>query len=233
MLKIRKIKYSKGSTSVQVYKIENRKRVILRHIGTAKSDDELKNLITLANDFITKTSKQLFLFKDDEASGNVLSIKHTEFLGVYYMFFYDLIHKLLIFTGFDKLQNPFLLDLVVMRMFEPASKLRSVALIEEYFGVKYRRQQYYESAPKWLALKTKAETIALDFAKAHYEFDYSLVFYDVTTLYFETFTSDELRKNGFSKDNKSQQPQILIGLTRFIHEYENRTSFSALGFFSG
>lgn len=212
MLKIRKIKYSKGSTSVQVYKIENRKRVILRHIGTAKSDDELKNLITLANDFITKTSKQLFLFKDDEASGNVLSIKHTEFLGVYYMFFYDLIHKLLIFTGFDKLQNPFLLDLVVMRMFEPASKLRSVALIEEYFGVKYRRQQYYESAPKWLALKTKAETIALDFAKAHYEFDYSLVFYDVTTLYFETFTSDELRKNGFSKDNKSQQPQILIGL---------------------
>lgn len=36
--------------------------------------------------------------------------------------------------------------------------------------------------------------------------------YDVTTLYFETFEEDELRKNGFSKDNKSQQPQILIAL---------------------
>lgn len=128
------------------------------------------------------------------------------------MFFYDVIHKLLIFAGFDKLRNPFLLDLVLMRMFEPASKLRSVALIEEYFGIKYRRQQYYESAPKWLTLKTKAELIAVNFAKSHYEFDYSLVFYDVTTLYFETFKSDDLRKNGFSKDNKSQQPQILIGL---------------------
>jgi transposase len=38
------------------------------------------------------------------------------------------------------------------------------------------------------------------------------LFYDVTTLYFETFTEDELRKNGFSKDNKSQQPQILVAL---------------------
>ncbi|MBK9255712.1 MAG: IS1634 family transposase [Saprospiraceae bacterium] len=34
----------------------------------------------------------------------------------------------------------------------------------------------------------------------------------MTTLYFETFAEDELRKNGFSKDNKSQQPQILIAL---------------------
>lgn len=52
MLKIRQIKYSKGSTSVQVYKIENRKRVILRHIGTARTENDLKNLNTLANDFI-------------------------------------------------------------------------------------------------------------------------------------------------------------------------------------
>ena len=38
------------------------------------------------------------------------------------------------------------------------------------------------------------------------------MFYDVTTLYFETFTEDELRKNGFSKDNKLQQPQIVVAL---------------------
>lgn len=36
--------------------------------------------------------------------------------------------------------------------------------------------------------------------------------YDVTTLYFETFKSDELRVPGFSKDNKHQQPQIVVGL---------------------
>ena len=36
--------------------------------------------------------------------------------------------------------------------------------------------------------------------------------YDVTTLYFETFHSDDLRIPGFSKDNKPQQPQIVVGL---------------------
>jgi len=39
-----------------------------------------------------------------------------------------------------------------------------------------------------------------------------LVFYDVTTLYFETDYGDELRKTGFSKDGKHSQPQIVLGL---------------------
>ncbi len=40
----------------------------------------------------------------------------------------------------------------------------------------------------------------------------SVVFYDVTTLYFESADEDDLRKTGFSKDGKHQQPQIIIGL---------------------
>ena len=39
-----------------------------------------------------------------------------------------------------------------------------------------------------------------------------LVFYDVTTLYFETEESDELRERGFSKDGKHAQPQVVLGL---------------------
>jgi len=99
-----------------------------------------------------------------------------------------------------------------VRIIEPASKLRSIILLEEYFGIKHRRQKYYDSAPAWLELKSKTESIAVKFAREHYDFNYNLVFYDVTTLYFETFESDDLRKNGFSKDNKSQQLQILIAL---------------------
>src|SRR5690554_2190446 len=99
-----------------------------------------------------------------------------------------------------------------MRIFEPASKLQSIRLLEQYFGIRHRRQSFYESAPKWLALKDKTEDIVLNFAKQHYNFNFDLIFYDVTTLYFETFKQDELRRNGFSKDNKSNQPQILIAL---------------------
>jgi len=39
-----------------------------------------------------------------------------------------------------------------------------------------------------------------------------LVFYDVTTLYFETDYSDDLRERGFSKDGKHAQPQVVLGL---------------------
>lgn len=211
MYKIRKIQYSEGSTSVQVYKIENRKRIIVRHVGTARTAEELSDLMALANDFIQKISKQLFLFSD-VPSNMIINIKQIDFIGVYYSFFHELISKLIIQIGFDKLKSNFLLDLVVIRMMEPASKIRSISLLEEYFGIKHRRQKYYECAPQWLDLKTKTETIAAKFAQSHYDFNYNLVFYDVTTLYFETFESDELRKNGFSKDNKSQQPQILVAL---------------------
>jgi hypothetical protein len=37
----------------------------------------------------------------------------------------------------------------------------------------------------------------------------SVVFYDMTTLYFESSDEDDLRKTGFSKDGKHQCPQTI------------------------
>ncbi len=39
-----------------------------------------------------------------------------------------------------------------------------------------------------------------------------VMFYDVTTLYFETDREDDLRKTGFSKEGKHSNPQIILGL---------------------
>src|SRR5699024_5294854 len=39
-----------------------------------------------------------------------------------------------------------------------------------------------------------------------------LLFYDVTTLYFETDKQDELREKGFSKDGKHSLSQVVLGL---------------------
>lgn len=209
--KIRQIKYSNASTSIQVYTIENRRRVILRHIGTARNEQEKENLIILANDYIQKISQQLNLYEEKNSS-KILYLDQTEFLGIHYSFLYELLSKLIFGIGLDKMRNKLLLDLVIMRLIEPASKVRSLELIEEYFGIKHRRQNYYEYAPQWLMLKSKTEKIALNYVKKNYAFNFDLLFYDVTTLYFETFEEDELRKNGFSKDNKPQQPQIVVAL---------------------
>jgi transposase len=40
----------------------------------------------------------------------------------------------------------------------------------------------------------------------------NVVFYDMTSLYFEVEAEDDLRKIGFSKDGKFQNPQIMLGL---------------------
>ena len=39
-----------------------------------------------------------------------------------------------------------------------------------------------------------------------------MIFYDATTIYFESFEEDELKRNGFSKDHKHNQPQVLLAL---------------------
>ncbi len=103
-------------------------------------------------------------------------------------------------------------DLVAIRIFEPASKLRSLELMQQFFGIQHSRKTYYKIAPNCIELKESVEEKVVAFAKENYAFKFDIVFHDVTTLYFETFEEDELRKNGFSKDNKSQQPQILIAL---------------------
>lgn len=46
-----------------------------------------------------------------------------------------------------------------------------------------------------------------------------LVFYNVTTLYFESSKEDGLRATGFSKDGKTAETQIVLGLLVSIDGY--------------
>jgi transposase len=209
-MKIRVVKTASKALAVQVVHYRNNKRIILQHLGSAHSDQELNDLMLLAEEWIKNYSGQLSVFPDEDPN-KLLHINHCTFLGIRYNFFYEQIRKLQAKVGFDDL--PILLqDLALIRIFEPASKLRSLELLEQYFGVHHARKTYYKIAPKCIELKKTVEEKVVYFAKAHYAFNFDILFYDVTTLYFETFEEDELRKNGFSKDNKSQQPQILIGL---------------------
>lgn len=211
MYKIRLIQYTSRSVSIQVYRIENRKRIIVKHIGTARNEKEKSDLLQIAKQYIQQLSKQISLFEEN-TSTHLLNLHQIEFIGVYYTFLYEVLSKLMNTIGFDALNNQLLVDLAIIRIVEPASKLRSMELLKNYFGISHRRQSYYEFTGCWKKFKEAVENNAVSYAKNHYDFKFDLLFYDVTTLYFETFTADELREMGFSKDNKSQQPQILVAL---------------------
>ena len=163
MLHIRVIKTASGASAVQVVFYRDRRRVVFKHIGSAKSTHELESLKLVAQDVINHYSHEIPLFGDVKFD-NLLYLDKSEFLGEYSTFLYEVISMLISQIGFNKIKKQLLLDLVVMRVVEPASKLRSIELIEKYVGIKHRRQNYYQSAPKWLTLKGKIERIVVDFA---------------------------------------------------------------------
>jgi len=211
MLLIRTVKTASGASAVQVIYYLNRKRVIYKHIGSARTAAEVETLKAVAQDFIDNYAPTL-PFEEETKFDNLLYLDKADFLGVYYSYLYEVLSEIIKQVGLSEIKKQFLLDLVIIRILDPSSKLRSIELIDTYFGIKHNRKEFYKSARNWLSLKQKVEQTVIEFLKSNYAFHFELLFYDVTTLYFETFESDELRKQGFSKDNKSQQPQILVAL---------------------
>lgn len=211
MLRIRTIKTGTGARAVQVIYYLNRKRVIYKHIGSAKTDSELETMLVVAQDFIDNYAPTL-PFEIETKFDNLLYLDKADFLGVYYTYLYEILSAIIKKVGLSGINKQFLLDLVIMRILDPSSKLRSIELLETCFGIKHSRKSFYKSARNWLSLKEEVEQIVIKFLKENYDFNFELLFYDVTTLYFETFDADEFRKQGFSKDNKFLQPQILVAL---------------------
>lgn len=190
------------------------KTIVLKHIGSTKESDEIIRLKEEASDWITNITHQQSFFPK-EPSFDPLFTKYQH-LGVRYNFLYEVLTKVFSLFGFERLKNRLLLDLVLMRIVEPSSKLHSKRLLAELFGIDYDLTLIYKSLKSISLLKDTVEACLVDFARSQLNFDFSFVIYDITTLYFESFKVDEddegLRKHGFSKDNKPQQPQIIIGL---------------------
>ena len=209
MYYIRQTQTSSKATAVQVVEYVKRKMVIAVHIGSAHTPEDLIALQELARKWMEKHG-QTGLFQSVRQPSNQL--QKFEYTGIRYIFIYEVLHKLMAHFQFATLGGKLLHDLVVIRIIEPASKLESLALLKRYFGIHHRRQSFYESLPKLVLLKDAAEKLTVARAKEEFNFDFSLVFYDVTTLYYESFEADDLRKHGFSKDGKPQQPQIVLGL---------------------
>lgn len=216
MYHIRTIKTASGAIAIQVVQYLKRKTVVVKHIGSAHTTEEVSELKSIAQAWIEKHRPQQSLFsvkkKFSCKSSNLLPIDKCRYLGVRFIFVYDILHRLLKLFGFTRFGYQLLNDLVIIRIVEPASKLQSLVLLGEYFDKIHQETVMYRSLEIFCTLKDKVEKKVIALAQENFNFDFSLIFYDVTTVYFESFKSDELRKPGFSKDNKANQPQIVFGL---------------------
>jgi len=115
--------------------------------------------------------------------------------------------------GFNAIPDELFRKLVLARLCYPVSKLKTSEYLRRYEGYITDEDQIYRYLDKLNKMqKRQIQCISYKHTLQVLNQQISVVFYDVTTLYFEIKQEDELRKPGFSKDGKHQNPQILLGL---------------------
>lgn len=241
-----RLKTTPRSSSISVQLVESfrehgktRQRV-LRHVGTTDDPEKLNALKQLAESLKAELSQEKLRQQKGNhtegifASSLKISCEETETISVKYLEeqkrlvlgIHDVYGYVYDKVGFS---NPFtypvrrafsakiLRDIVLARIANPASKRASVEWLETEAGISLNLDHVYQMMDKIddrfcdrIQQAALATTLKLTGQKLQ------IIFYDATTLYFESFSEDELKCNGYSKDMKFNQPQVL--LTLFVTE---------------
>lgn len=210
---VRRKRNKSGSISVQVISKSSGRYKVVKTIGSSFDAGKIDKLVERGKEEILRLEGQpgLFILETDavlESYLRTLENGQVRTVGPELVFgkIYDSI-------GFNELESELFRHLVIARLAFPLSKLKTVEYLYRFQGVRIEVDRVYRFLDKLSnELKEKVEQINFEHTKRVLEGDLSLVFYDLTTLYFEASDEDDLRKTGFSKDGKHSNPQIHLGL---------------------
>ena len=205
-----------GTVSVQVVEKQNGRYVVLQSFGAEREEDGIRRLELKARGWMSeRRGPQLpFTCEQDEiieAFVGGLSNGQVQVIGpeLVYGSLYDHI-------GYGRLRNELFRHLVICRLFNPGSKLKTVEYLERYLHIRVSPDRIYRMLDRLVngsgGFKDEVEQISFDYTRRVVGEKITVVFYDMTTLYFEASEEDDLRKCGFSKDGKHSCPQIFLGL---------------------
>jgi len=217
---LRKKKNKSGSISVQIISKSRGRYKVVKTIGSGRTQQEVQNLEYLGNQELERLSMQpkLFISETDtmiDTFFEALSNTSIRVVGPELIFgkIYDKV-------GFNEIEEELFRHLVISRLAFPLSKLKTIEYLYRYQGISLNINTVYRFLDKLNnQLKDKVEQIAFNHTKQVLGGNVSVVFYDMTTLYFEASDEDDLRKTGFSKDGKHSNPQIFLGLLVGIDGY--------------
>lgn len=178
------------------------KFVLIKHVGSASLPEEIELLQTKALEELNriKLNEQPSLFPVAKSTTRARLINWR--ITGYHQIFGHIYNSI-------NFPNNMLRDLAVARIVYPKSKASTVRYLDQYLDINLSEDKIY----RFLDTLDKDELtkIAFDFVSKKNN-GVALIFYDVTTLYFESDDEDELRKRGYSKDHKNELPQIVVGL---------------------
>lgn len=191
---------------------------ILKNFGCTKNEEELAKLKLTAENYLNSMNSD----KAPKASLDSLVIQTAADISsctTRVRGFHDVYNKLfsVIFanTSLKSKGNEILSQLAIMRIIDPKSK-NYTANIASNFGYDLKVDNIYKLMDR-IDDETISKIQACGYsntkrllAEEHQKLD--VLFYDLTSIYFETNTQDELRNFGFSKDGKSQHVQIMLAM---------------------
>ena len=188
------------------YKVE-------KTLGSSSTQEGVSFLLHQARHELSKMQKQISLFQSESDSNiegflNTLNNADISVIGPELIF-----GKIYDHVGFNEIQESLFRHLVISRLAFPLSKLKTIDYLYRFQGVSLTISSIYRFLDKLNSkLKEQVEQLAFKHTLELHKNQISIVFYDMTTIYFEASDEDDLRKTGFSKDGKHQNPQIFLGL---------------------
>lgn len=215
---VRKKKNRSGVISVQIIEKKSGKYKYLKTIGSSSDKEIIDSLYKEGKEWIkTRVGQTEIDFVDDreQAAKFIGSIKEINVIGTEL-----LLGKVFKEIGFDKVREPLFKHLVYSRICFPVSKLKTSDYLLKYHSIEIDVDKIYRYLDKInKKYKEQVQQISYDHTVKILNRDISIIFYDVTTLYFEIDDEDNLRKTGFSKEGKHQNPQIVLGLLVSVEGY--------------
>ena len=219
---VRKKSNSSGSTSIQIISKNNGKYKVVETIGCSKNDYEIKQLVQKADERLQELEPNLFDFIEYTAKKQKLTNKDMRVIGDELIF-----GKLFQDIGcmdirFNKIKDKEIFKaLVVSRLLYPGSKLYLIDYYHIYKKQKIDKNRIYRFMDTVYKddLKSQIQRCIFNHTKKIMNDTITVTFYDVTTLYFESESEDDLRRIGFSKEGKLARPQIQLGLFTTLEGY--------------
>lgn len=212
---VRKKKNRSGSVSVVVVDKSHGRFSEIRQFGVAHTEAEADALVSQARRWILRYGGQQQIDFDGEAVSTASDVDSfvERIGGLSINGTYLLLSQVYDRIGFDVIKDEVLRHLVIARISQPSSKLATVAYLRSYHKEDIDLSRIYRYMDKLYNSQMELlQEISIHHTRRILGGNIGLLFYDVTTLYFETAPKDDMRQAGFSKDGKTSEAQVVLGL---------------------
>lgn len=217
---VRKKPNKSGLVSVQIISKDQGKYTVLKTIGSSRDSREIESLVKKGEDYISSLTKQSSINFNVENERVLIDMFFDGLDAIRLVGPELLLGKIFDQVGFNKIRGELFRPLVLTRLVYPVSKLKTTDYLFKYTGTQIDVERIYRYLDTLNGkYKERVQQISFEHTLKILGNQMSVVFYDVTTLYFEIEDEDDLRKTGFSKEGKHQHPQIVLGLLVSIDGY--------------